>query len=139
VIRHLLDTNACIELIRRRSRGVLARVKSARPGTLGLSSITLAELFHGVARSSDPARNLAALAMFCAPFDVLPFDDRAAEAHGRVRSGLERAGTPAGPLDTLIAAHALSRGAILVTDNERGFRRVEGLEVENWARGTPPE
>lgn len=100
-----------------------------------MSSVTLGELYYGVARSSDPPRNLFALTQFCAPLQILPFDDRASSVYGRVRVELEKSGYPAGPLDTLIAAHALSLSAVLVTDNEREFRRVKGLVVENWVRG----
>jgi tRNA(fMet)-specific endonuclease VapC len=133
-MRYLLDTDACIELIRKRSERILARLRRCRIGSVGISSITLAELFYGVARSSNPERNLIALTQFCAPLQVLPFDDRAASVYGRVREALERRGFPIGPLNTLIAAHALSLRSVLVTNNEREFRRVEGLGVENWAR-----
>jgi tRNA(fMet)-specific endonuclease VapC len=134
VIPYLLDTNACIELIRKRSQRVLSHLRKHPVGSVGISSITLSELYYGVARSADPERNLIALTQFCAPIELLPFDGRAAAAYGPVRADLERSGFPAGPLDTLIAAHALSLNAILVTDNEREFRRVKGLQVENWAR-----
>jgi tRNA(fMet)-specific endonuclease VapC len=135
VIRFLLDTNVCIEVIRRHSPRVLGRLRDCKEGSVGLSSITMAELFYGVARSSDPQRNLIALTQFCAPLQTLPFDDQASSLYGVVRAGLERIGYPAGPLDTLIAAHSISLSAVLVTDNERGFRRVKGLRVENWVRG----
>ncbi len=134
MIRTLLDTNICIKLIRGRAPRVLARLRRRRIGTVGLSSITLAELLHGVARSSDPQRNRIALAHFCAPLEIRPFDQDAAASYGRVRAHLERAGTPIGPLDTLIAAHALALGATVVTNNEREFRRVPRLRVENWLR-----
>ena len=134
MIRYLLDTNACIELIRKRSAAVLRRLRACAVGEVALSSITLAELYYGVARSAFPERNLAALTEFCTPLALLPFDDRAAALYGQVRADLERSGHPAGPLDTLIASHALSVKATLVTDNEREFHRVKGLEVENWKR-----
>jgi tRNA(fMet)-specific endonuclease VapC len=134
MIRYLLDTNACIELIRKRSQRVLSHLREHPVGSVGISSITLGELYSGVSRSADPERNRIALTHFCAPIALLPFDDRAAAAYGPVRANLERSGFPAGPLDTLIAAHALSLSAVLVTDNDREFRRVRGLEVENWAR-----
>ena len=134
MIQFLLDTNACIELIRERSRPVLSRLRRCPPGSVGISSITLAELHYGVARNSSPERNLIMLTRFCAPLELLPFDDRAAAAYGPVRAGLELAGFPAEPWDTLIAAHALALGVTLVTDNEREFRRVKGLKVENWTR-----
>jgi len=104
-----------------------------RPDNLCVSSVTLSELEYGAAKSADPQRNRLALAEFMTPLSVLPYDDAAAPVYGRVRAELERAGTPIGPLDTMIAAHALSLGLILVTDNEREFRRVSGLKVQNWA------
>ena len=87
---------------------------------------------NGVAKSSNPARHRALLVEFCAPLAIEPFDGVAAETYGRLRSELESAGTPIGPLDTLIASHALSIGVTLITNNEREFRRVPGLNVENW-------
>ncbi|MCA9289576.1 MAG: type II toxin-antitoxin system VapC family toxin [Phycisphaerales bacterium] len=133
MIRYLLDTNICIDLIRHRPSLVLARLRRRRIGTIGLSAVTLAELHDGVARSRDPERNAIALAHFCAPLVVCPFDADAAAAHGTVRRGLEQTGQPIGPLDTLIAAHALAIGATVITANEREFRRVRGLRVENWS------
>jgi tRNA(fMet)-specific endonuclease VapC len=132
VIRHLLDTNICIELIRNRSLRILTRLRRRKIGTVGISTITLAELRYGVAHSSNPQRNLVALLHFCAPLAILPFDDHAAAAYGDLRESLGRKGMSIGPLDTLIAAHALSLKATIVTNNEREFRRVHGLSVENW-------
>lgn len=135
MIRHLLDTNICIELVRRRAPRLVARLRRRRIGTIGISSITLAEMHSGVAKSSDPPRNMIALAHFCAPLELCPFEHDAASAYGPVRTHLERAGTPIGPLDTLIAAHALALDVTLVTNNEREFARVPGLRVENWLKG----
>ena len=135
MIRHLLDTSVCIEMIRGKRQAVLGRLHEVPIGSVGISSITLAELRYGMAKSSDPARNAIGLAEVCAPLAMLPFDRDAAEVYGRVRAGLERAGLGIGALDTLIAAHALSLNATLVTCNEREFRRVAGLRVENWAKG----
>ena len=134
MIRHLLDTSMCIELIRGRSSLVLKRLRRREVGQVGISAITLAELQYGVAKSTDPARNKIALAEFCAPLEVVPFDDHVAAVYGQVRAKLEGAGEPVGPLDTLIAAHALAVHCVLVTCNEREFRRVTGLKVENWAK-----
>ncbi|MFH0983627.1 MAG: type II toxin-antitoxin system VapC family toxin [Planctomycetota bacterium] len=104
------------------------RVGSDDPTCIGW----LAELQYGVVKSARPARHEVLLAGFCAPLGILPFDSIAAETYGRVRAGLERTGTPIGPLDTLIASHALAVGVTLVTNNEREFRQVAGLLVENW-------
>jgi tRNA(fMet)-specific endonuclease VapC len=135
VIRCLLDTNICIELIRGRAPAVLARLRRRKIGTIGISAITLAELQYGAAKSSDPPRNTVALAHFCAPLEIRPFDYEAASSYGEIRTVLERAGTPIGSLDTLIAAHALALNVAVVTNNEREFRRVPGLRVENWLKG----
>lgn len=132
MIRFLLDTSLCIELIRGRAPEALRRLRRRSVGSIGISAVTLAELHYGVARSSDPPRNTIALAQFCAPLTICLFDHRAAATYGDVRAQLARAGTPIGPMDTLIAAHAVSLGAAVVTGNEREFRRVQGLRVENW-------
>ena len=132
MIDYLLDTNICIELIRSRSVKILRRLQKCRIGQVGISSITLAELEYGVHKSSDPQRNKIALIEFCAPLEILPFDDRAASIYGRIRTAIEQKGRPIGPLDTLIAAHALAMEAILVTNNQREFARVPDLNIENW-------
>ncbi|MBI4558180.1 MAG: type II toxin-antitoxin system VapC family toxin [Candidatus Hydrogenedentes bacterium] len=131
-MRYLLDTNICIELIRGRGAKVLERLKRCKIGEVGISAITLAELEHGVEKSAQPERNRLALSEFCAPLEVRPFDDAAAAAYGKVRAVLERAGKILGPMDLLIAAHALAEGGTLITNNEREFRRVHGLTIENW-------
>lgn len=132
--RFLFDTNICIELLRAGSRKTLSRLRRYEIDEIAISSITLAELQYGVAKSARPAHHEMLLAQFCAPIAILPFDDVAAEIYGRVRAALERAGTPIGPLDTLIASHALALNLTIVTTNEREFQRVDGLRVENWTR-----
>ena len=134
MIRYLLDTNICIALIRHRNSDVLARLSACAPGEVGLSVITLSELTFGVEKSARPAQNSVALAVFCAPLEILPYGPTAATAYGAIRAKLERAGQPIGPLDSLIAAHGLALDATVVTDNEREFRRVPDLKVENWIR-----
>lgn len=131
----LLDTNICIYLIRRKPDRLLARLRSVDINTVGVSSITVAELQYGVAKSARPEQNGLALAAFLAPLGVEPFDDAAAALYGTVRAALERAGTPMGSLDMLIASHALALGRTVVTNNLREFQRVIGLNVENWAEG----
>lgn len=128
----MLDTNICVELIRGRASRVFQRLRQHRVDEVALSSITLAEMHYGVAKSARPARHAVLLAEFCAPLAILPFDNQAAEVYGQMRIVLEREGAPIGPLDTLIAAHALSLGVTLITNNEREFRRVADLRVENW-------
>jgi len=131
---YLLDTDTCVELIRGRSRKALTHLMGCRMGSVGISSITLAELQYGADKSADPLRNRVLLAQFCAPLEILPFEGKAASAYGKVRSKLEKKETPIGSLDNLIAAHALSLSAVLVTNNVREFRRIEGLQIENWVK-----
>lgn len=131
-LRRLLDTNVCIALIRARSPHALRRFEDFEPGEVGVSAITVAELRYGVEKSAAVVRNRDALARFLLPLEVLAFDSEATELYGKVRAGLERQGMPIGPLDTLIAAHALSLGTTLVTNNTREFGRVPGLAVEDW-------
>ncbi len=128
----MLDTNICIQIIRLRPRSVLERFGALAVGDIGLSAITLAELEYGASSSRDPKRNRDALQQFTAPLDIAAFDRGATEAYGRVRTVLERKGQRIGPMDLLIAAHALSLGVRLVTSNEAEFKRVPGLVVENW-------
>ena len=110
---------------------MLARFHEYRLGDIGLSSVVAAELAFSVAKSAS-ARNRQALEMFLAPLEVLPFDSAAMWAYGDLRADLERRGEPIGSLDTLIAAHALSVNAVLVTNNTREFSKVRGLKLENW-------
>ena len=131
-MRYLLDTNICIYVIRRRPPQVLARFERCAIGDIGLSTVTLAELQYGVVKSASPERNQQALDAFTLPLEVVPFDAAAAVAYGPIRATLERQGTPIGAMDLLIAAHALSLGLTLVTNNPREFRRVEGLQMETW-------
>lgn len=128
---YMLDTNTCIYIINRRPPQVLERFANLRPGQVAISAITGAELAFGVEKSGSQ-RNRRALDKFFAPLEVLPFGEAAMRQYGVLRAQLEGAGTPIGSLDTLIAAHALSVGAICVTNNERGFSRVPGLVLENW-------
>jgi tRNA(fMet)-specific endonuclease VapC len=128
-MRYLLDTNICIYVIKRRPPQVLARFQHCIVGDIGLSTVTLAELQYGVAKSAFPARNQEALDAFTLPLEVVPFD-AAALAYGAIRAALERQRRPIGAMDLLIAAHARSLGVTLVTNNPREFGRVEGLQIE---------
>lgn len=132
-MKYLLDTNVCIYLIKRRPERVIHELAKQTLGEVGISTITAAELWHGVARSQSVARSRAALEQFLLPLVIADFDSAAAALYGQVRAALERQGQPIGPFDTLIAAHALSLEATVVTNNEREFRRVPGLAVVNWA------
>jgi tRNA(fMet)-specific endonuclease VapC len=127
----LLDTNICIHIINARPTAVLQRFRNYRMGEIGVCSVVAAELADGVARSGS-ARNRQALELFLAPLAILPFDEAAFWAYGDLRADLERKGTPIGSLDTLIAAHALSQQAPLVTNTISEFARVPGLRLDNW-------
>lgn len=131
-MRFMLDTDFCIALIKRKPASVLRRLTSLAPGEAGISTITLAELRYGVAKSAQREKNGLALDEFLLPLEVADFDEPAAGAYGLVRAALEKAGTPIGPLDTQIGAQALSLGAVLVTHNSREFRRIRGLAVADW-------
>ena len=127
----LLDTNICIYIINAKPADVLERFRQYRMGEVGLCSVVAAELAFGVAKSGS-LRNRQALEMFMAPLTILPFDQQASWVYGDLRADLQKRGTPIGSLDTLIAAHALSQQATLVTNNTREFAMVPGLRLENW-------
>lgn len=131
-MRYLLDTNICIYAIKQRPAEVVAALRAHASAGIGISSITAAELWFGVEKSGS-TRNRDALRRFLEPLEIADFDAASAEIYGRVRLQLERAGTPIGPLDTQIAAHAIHLGVTLVTNNTREFERVAGLRLENWA------
>lgn len=128
----MVDTNICIYAIRRDNRGLVERFVQHREA-ICISTITLAELRFGSERSARREANLAELARFVSDLEIVPFDPLAAEHFGEIKAHLFRAGTPAGPADILIGAHARSLDLTLVTNNRREFDRMPGLEVENWA------
>ena len=132
---YLLDTDTLIYILKRRPPDVAARFERLSPEDVGVSVISMAELMFGAEKSHRPARARRAIERIAEILRVLPFDESAAEVYGRLRARLEGRGTPIGALDTLIAAHALSLRATLVTNNMREFSRVTGLEVENWVAG----
>ena len=131
-MKYLLDTNICIYSLNRRPPEVLERLGQVGPAAVAISVVTLLELRHGAEKSQEPAKSHRKLDLFLRPMPILDFDQPAAELGGRVRAELDRRGTPVGDLDSLIAAHALSRGLVLVTNNVREFERVDSLRIENW-------
>lgn len=131
LLRYLLDTNIVIYVIKQRPLAVLDTF-NRHHNRMAISSITLAELLHGVEKSSDPARNFRTVQDFTSRLTILPYDEAAAAHYGQIRAQLERSGTPIGINDLHIAGHARSRGLTVVSNNEREFRRVDGLTVENW-------
>lgn len=127
----LLDTDVCIAIMNRDERTRL-HLEQHAPSTLRMSAITLAELRFGIAKSTQPKRAMANLNALLSKVGVVPLDEAATTRYGDLRALLERRGSPIGPLDTLIAAHALSLRWMLATHNVREFRRVPGLAVADW-------
>lgn len=127
----MLDTNICIYVMRDRHpipRGRFLALESK----LCISSVTVGELAYGAEKSERRKQNLEELDIFLSRIEVLDFDEAAARHYGNLRTELERAGTPCGPYDTQIGAHARSESLIVVTNNRREFDRMPGLRVENW-------
>lgn len=132
--RYLLDTDIC-SYVRRSDRPALrVRFEKLAPGEAAISVITYGEMIYGAVRSATPALGIERIEKFVQALRVLALPTEAAHAYGNIRGALSGAGTPIGPNDLWIAAHAFAENLILVTNNEREFRRVKGLKVENWAR-----
>lgn len=131
-MKYMLDTNICIYLIKQKPPTLLARLRQAGVDQVCLSAITLAELSYGVEKSTRQEQNRLALRLFLVPLEISPFPPRAALLYGKIRADLERKGTVIGAYDMLIAAHALTEGFTLVTNNTGEFARIDGLLLENW-------
>jgi tRNA(fMet)-specific endonuclease VapC len=128
----LIDTNICIYIMNKRPPEVIQKFKNKEVGQIGVSTITVSELQYGVSKSKFQKQNSERLEEFLAPFQILPYDENASKLYGEIRFHLEGQGTIIGPLDLLIAAHALSQNLVLVTNNEKEFSRIPSLKVENW-------
>jgi tRNA(fMet)-specific endonuclease VapC len=128
----LLDTNVCVQYLRGKNVLVRQRLAACPAHEVRLCSVVLSELYVGVLRSAQPAKNRADVDQFAAPFASLPFDDAAADVYARIRHHLESQGTSIGPYDLQIAAIALANGCTLVTHNTTEFARVPGLGLEDW-------
>ncbi len=126
----LLDTNVLIHALRGRPASVEQRLRSLSPDDVAISTITVAELWYGIAKSVDPAKKRASWQRFLEPFTVLPFDVPAAERHAEIRFATRH--EPIGERDLLIAAIALAHDCVVVTNNTREFARLPQLEVEDW-------
>jgi tRNA(fMet)-specific endonuclease VapC len=129
---HMLDTNICIYVLKDHSAAMRRKFRVC--GDLCISVVTWAELCFGVENGTPALRESrwAQLDAFTRLLPTLPLDEDAGRHYGRLRAHLKRKGAPIGNNDLFIAAHALSTGSILVTNNEREFKRVPGLIVENW-------
>jgi tRNA(fMet)-specific endonuclease VapC len=128
----MLDTNICSYVLRKRPVAVLERFYTAPPGELCISAVVAAEMRYGAAKL-DSEKFIVQLERWLGLIPVVPWPESASHRYARLRCGLERAGTPIGNMDMLIAAHALAENAVLITNNAREFRRVPELIVENWA------
>ena len=131
-MKFLLDTDICIYAMKGNTN-VLSHLLAKNGEEIVVSVITEAELRTGAAKSSSPLQALRLVQNFLRPINVAEFTSEDAATYAQIRAKLERAGTPIGPLDTLIASQAFARKLTLVSNNVREFRRVTGLKVENWA------
>jgi tRNA(fMet)-specific endonuclease VapC len=131
-MKYLLDTNTCIRYLNGRSEKIKQNMAAVSQQDIALCSVVKAELFYGAMKSLHPENNLARQRKFTNSFVSLSFDDNAAEVYGQIRAQLEKAGTPIGPNDLLIAAIALANNLTLVTHNTREFSRIAMLPCEDW-------
>ena len=131
MLKYLLDTNIVIDVLKRRPVDVLA-VFNTNASRMAISSITLSELMYGAEKSLNVNRNLEAIEEFVSHLDVLPYDAKASQHYGQIKATLERKGEIIGENDIQIAAHAISQGLILVSNNVKEFNRVPSLALENW-------
>ena len=132
-MKYMLDTNICIYAIKHKPEQVFLKLQEHDPSEVCISSVTYAELVHGVEKSQSIEKNRVALALLLANIEIMDFDSSAAESYGKIRADLEKEGKPIGPLDMMIAGHAKSLEYTVVTNNTKEFRRVNGLRLENWA------
>ena len=131
-MKYMLDTNICIYAIKHKPEKVFQRLQAIDPEDVCISSVTYAELVHGVEKSAAVERNRLALSMLLANIEILDFGVDAADCYGRIRADLEKKGTPIGPLDMMIAGHAQSLDLTVVTNNVKEFSRINDLKIENW-------
>lgn len=128
----LLDTNACVEYLRKKNANVINHIHSRQPDELRVCSVVVGELYFGAFKSLNPPANVSLLATFLPVFLSLPFDDHAAQFYGQIRADLQAKGTLIGPNDLMIAAIALANDLTLVTHNTSEFNRVIGLKLVDW-------
>lgn len=133
MLKYLLDTNIVIYVLKRRPIEVL-KIFNTNASRMAISSITLSELMYGAEKSSNAAQNLEAVEEFISHLEVIPYDAKASQHYGQIKATLERKGEIIGENDIHIAAHAISQGLILVTNNLREFKRVSNLALENWVK-----
>jgi len=129
---YLLDTNICIYAIKNKPISVLERIKENSRFGIYISSLTIAELEYGIENSNRVEENRVSLIKFLSIFNILSFDDSDAIPYGKLKAKLKKEGNIIGPIDMLLAAQALSKDLILVTNNTKEFERIENLKLENW-------
>ncbi len=129
---YFLDTNTCIYFLKGTYKNILNKILSLSPSDIKISAIVQAELFYGVEKSLKKDENMSKLMSFFLPFDIVPFDGSCSSYYGKIRSDLERLGTPIGPNDLMIGATVLSQNGILITNNVKEFSRIPKLNIENW-------
>ena len=132
--RYLLDTNICIYTINSRPAEVIAEVRKRSADEICISSVTIAELAYGIQKSRRQEASYQALLEFLAPFEIIDFASQDAMEFGRIRAFLEEKGSMIGAYDLQIAAQALARKLVLVTNNTREFARISELKLENWVK-----
>ena len=131
MLKYLLDTNIVIYVLKRRPKEVLD-IFNANASRMAISSITLSELIYGAEKSLNTDKNLEAVEEFVSHLEVLPYDAKASQHYGQIKAALEKKGQIIGENDIHIAAHAISHGLILVSNNVRELKRVPNLALENW-------
>src|SRR3990167_9808169 len=132
-MKYMLDTNICIYLMREHPKDIIQKFNEAVVHhEVVVSSVVMSELYFGACKSTAKEKNIVALEKFSVPVAVCSYDKKAAYYYGEIRETLRKTGLLIGPMDLMIAAHALSAEAILITNNLKEFSRVKGLRCENW-------
>ena len=129
---YLIDTDICIYFINKKQKSIFQKLCKLNPHDVKISSVTVTELEYGASKSMRREQNRKALYNFLLPFDIIDFDSRDAEIYGIIRAELECRGKVIGPYDMMLAAQALARDLILVTNNINEFKRIAKLKLENW-------
>jgi len=133
-MKYLIDTNICIYIMNKRPVAVIKKFKQFELGEIGISTITVSELQYGIVKSKYRKKNEFRLEEFLTPLEILTYDQTAARVYGDIRFQLEKLGQPIGSLDLLIAAQAISQDLVLITNNDKEFKRIKKLKVENWTK-----
>ena len=131
-MNYFLDTNICVYFLKGLYPSVLENIQNTNPTNIKIPSIVKAELLYGAEKSQHKAKNLTNINRFLEPFEIIPFDDDCSIIYSKIRAALEFKGTGIGPNDYIIAAIALAKNGILVTNNTKEFQRIKNLKIDNW-------